>query len=171
MQIRSAVSGETLIGPVGLGLWARLLVLDVAVLTLQTTVMSHLQTPLFTCHLAPLVAILIGMRQGPAVGGGHGLLLGWASGALLVEPTGIPILIVWALGMTAGFSRDAFQIEHSGIRIGVTFALILVGEVLTTLLQLAVWQRLVFPLPLSLLIYVILAGPADFLIERVLPLH
>lgn len=155
--------------PSGVGLWIRLLVVDYLVLALQGSVMLHFQRPLIICHLAPLVAILVGFRQGTVVGAAHGLLIGWLSGALHAEPTGIPMLIGFLLGGLAGAARQGFHLEMRWIRLWLALTLLVVGEILTMLTTLIVWQRLPEVLPLSLIVYAVLAPVADTAVGWLLP--
>jgi hypothetical protein len=143
------------------GLWLKLLIIDFVALTLQGSVMSHFQGPLLACQIAPVVAVLVGYRVHLVTGAANGLFLGWAAGALALEPTGIPILMTMALGGLANIARDLCHIEDGLIRALLTLTLVAAGELAVWLLTLIIWQTVPPILPLSLLVYVILIPLAD----------
>lgn len=141
----------------------KLLMLDFIVLALQGSVMSHFQTSLFTCNLALLIAISVGFRQGPIMGAGHGLLLGWMSGALMGEPTGIPILLMFLVGLLASVVRHNFQVELLIVRVWLMVGFILLAGLVGIGLHVALWQALPSIAPFSVVIYALLAPLADLL--------
>jgi cell shape-determining protein MreD len=169
MRARHVISGEVHVAPHGLNLAVRVLVLDYAALALQGSVMAHFQTPYTACDLTLLAAIFIGLRLGPARGAANGLLLGLTGGALMAEPTGIPALIAFMLGWVAGASREGFQVERRAIRVWLALSLLVAGEIVSMLLQLIVWQRLPVVLPLSLILYALLAPAVESTVGWLLP--
>ena len=166
MSPRSLVDRMESAAPPDPGLILRLLFFDYLILAFQGSVIGHLQTPWFTCDLTRLAVTLVGFRHGVSVGAIHGFGLGWAGGALMAEPTGIPILVALLIGALAGAARENFAIEIRAVRIGLAIGLIALAAVMEIVLMLLVWQRFPTVLPLSLLIYMLLGPLVDVLAER-----
>lgn len=169
MPTHPLISEEVRTAPQGTDLVVRLVALDYLMVALQGTFMTHLQTPLTGCELAPLAAIFVGFRRGIVVGGAHGLFVGWATGALLAEPTGIPALATLVVGALAGSMRESFHLDRRAVRLWMAFSLVVVAELLQTALTLVVWQRMPAVLPLSLAVHAALCPVVDVIVAWCLP--
>jgi cell shape-determining protein MreD len=155
--------------PIDLGIPLRVFFLDYLVLTLQGTLMTHLQSLSFTPNIALLVVVLVGFRLGIEAGALHGFLLGWASGALACETTGIPILIAVALGGAAGAARPSFRLDSMGLRVFLALLFLLAGHIAISVITFALWGRLPHTWSMAVLVYPLIAPLADLLVCGLVP--
>jgi cell shape-determining protein MreD len=155
--------------PIDVSIPLRVFLLDYIVLALQGTLMTHLQSQVFTPNIALLVIVLVGFRLGIEAGALHGFLLGWASGALACETTGIPILVAVALGGLAGATRPSFRLDSMGIRVFLALLFLLGGHIAIAVLTYLLWGR--FPRMgwIAVLVYPLIAPLADLLVRGLVP--
>lgn len=145
----------------------RLLVLDYLVVGLEGSVMGHFQAgALGRCDLALVIAVLVGFSRGRLVGAIHGLWLGWLTGALMGEPSAIPALLCYLLGVAGGLVRENFVLDSLWLRLWIVLCLILAAELLKTALVLVLYQRFVVAHPELLIGYALVGFIADWVVRR-----